>query len=72
MKGVSKMLVKVIDEKQIGKTRLLILDNEPPKHIENNVKIGNKVFKRLDLYDLNKAIAIVCDEDTHSMIGKML
>lgn len=66
------MLVKIIDEKQVGKTRLLILDNKPPKHIEDKVKIGNEFFKRLDLYDLENALAIVCDKNTQSMIDKTL
>lgn len=70
MKGVSKMSVKIIDEKQIRKTRLLILDSNPPQYVENKVKIGNEYFDRLDLYDMKNAIAIVCDENMPTFIGK--
>lgn len=66
------MFARIIDEKQINQTRLLILDRNLPKEIGDNVKIDGKIFSRLDLYDLSNAVAIECPQNTNSFVGKTI
>ena len=65
------MSVKIIDEKQTGKTRLLILDNRPAL-LSNTVIIDDNTYEALIVYDLKNAIAIICNASVNSMIGKEL
>lgn len=65
------MPIKILDEKQTGKTRLLILDKKPSL-LSDTVLIGNNTYKALTVYDLKNAIAVICNENTKSMIGEEL
>lgn len=66
------MLIRIINEKQISNTRLLILDKCPLNNNDDKVMIDGKFFKRLNLYDLSNAIAIECPKETESFIGKTI
>lgn len=57
-------------EKQTGKYRLLIFDSELPKTTKSQVIIDNKRYTTVIVYDLPNSIAILCDENTPTLIGQ--
>ena len=66
------MFAKIIDEKQVNQTRLLILDRNLPKGMGDKLMIDGETFVRLDLYDLSNAVAISCPQNAASFVGKTI
>lgn len=61
-------MAKIIDEKHVNNIRLLILDEKCSIYNEE-IKIRGKTYKTVDVYDLPKSVAIICDEDENSFVG---
>lgn len=57
-------MVKIVDEKQTGRYRLLILDGTLLLEQQGQaVKIGSKRFNAFSVHGLKNAIAVICPED---------
>lgn len=65
-------MLTIIDEKQTGKYRLLILNEEPELEDDVCVLINGKKFKTTYLHGLSKALAIKCDTNEPSLIGFLI
>lgn len=62
-------MAMVIDEKQTGDYRLLIIDNKEKFIDRKTVLINNKSFEKCYLHGLSNALAIKCTDAEPSMIG---
>ena len=65
-------MAKIIDEKQTGKYRLLILDTELDLSGRKTVTINEKSFNRAFVHGLPRSLAIECNPSEPTMIGYVI
>lgn len=59
-------MVKIVDEKQTGKYRVLILDGVITLDRQGQtVKIGCKRFNAFSVHGIDNAISIICPQDSN-------
>lgn len=66
------MTIRIIDEKDIAGTRLLILDKDHLFSDKRPIIIGGNQYLSIKVHGLKNAVAIKCKKETPSMIGEIL